>query len=385
MILSQRINNLPMPAIAEIGMRAMRAGWSDMLPLAVGEPRFALPQAVQRAFHDFNFDRSTKYSPLGGYPELIDRIADKLRRVNGIDATTDNIFTVLGGSHGLYSVISVLIDPGDEVLIPDPCWEHYPNIIKLAGGQPVRFRMHRDNEHWRPDFENLTAVVSPRTRVLLVNTPLNPTGAMLSHEEICEIADFCAYHQIQLVCDEEYETFVHADRPHVSPSSIFPDSIGIFSFSKSFALTGIRLGYIFAPCDVIDALKRFALFTHMFPPSPSQEIALAVLKDDYMSYLELVRTDYRDRATRFSEMLRSVPGVSCDRPEGGVFVFPRIPLEVGSSADVLVDEYHILCVPGQAAGTSGIGHVRFFIGIDEAVMTETCMRLRKAIKKGAST
>jgi aspartate/methionine/tyrosine aminotransferase len=370
--------DLPLSAVASIAEEAAAAGWTDVIPMAGGEPRFAPPSAALSALPAAPTDALTKYSPFRGTPALLTGILRKLAEVNDLEVDLAEVIAVPGGAQALFSTLSVLLDEDRrEVVLADPCWEHYPRIARAAGATVVTVPTHREDAHDRLDLDVLAATVSSRTAAVLLNTPLNPTGSMLTATELLAIGDVCDRAGARLVVDEEYETFAYGGRRHVTARAIVPGAISLFSFSKSFALTGIRLGYVCADPVVIDAIKRFGLFTYMYSPSPSIVMAAALLQDDLRPYLEKVRSEYEGKARALVADLARVPGVACTMPEGGVYTFPRIASPDGSSMAMrLVREQHLLCVPGEVAGTAGRGHVRLFIGLDEDVNHAAVARIR---------
>ncbi|MEV6978296.1 pyridoxal phosphate-dependent aminotransferase [Kitasatospora sp. NPDC093806] len=369
--------DLPMSAVAGIAEKAAAAAWPDVLPLAGGEPRFDPPAEALAALRDADVWQLTKYSPFKGYPELLAGIQRKLAAVNGLEVGLDELITVPGGAAALFTVLGTLVH-GErrKVVLTDPCWEHYPNIVTAVGGRSELVGTVPEGPHNRIDLDALARAVDGTTAAVLLNSPLNPTGSMLSAEEIEAVGAICARHGARLVVDEEYETFVYGDRRHVTARAVRPDAISLFSFSKSYALTGLRLGYVTAEPELVEAFKRFGLYSYMYPASPSQLMAAALVNADLTEYTERVRAEYEAKARRFSAALDALPGVECDMPEAGVYVFPRIALPDGSSAgQELIDHQHLLCVPGDVAGATGRGHVRFFLGVDDAVIDEAVARV----------
>jgi aspartate/methionine/tyrosine aminotransferase len=375
---------LPLSAVATVAERAQAAGWKDALPMAGGEPRFDPPRAALSVLANQQpgmICAVTRYSPFRGRFGLLEGIQRKLATVNGVHAGLDELIVVPGGSAGLFAVLSVLITPRRrDVVITDPCWEHYPNIITAAGGRAVRLRTTIQDAHNELDLDEIAAMVTSRTAAVLLNSPLNPTGSMLSSAEIEAVGELCDRRATALIVDEEYETFSYGGRRHMSARAAHPTAISVFSFSKSFALTGIRLGYVAAPPPVIDALKRFALYTWMYPPSPSQVMAEALLTGELLVYLEQVRQAYERKASYLASALDNAPGVDCAMPEGGVYVFPRIADVEGTSlTSRLIEEQHLLCVPGEAAGETGIGHVRLFVGLEDELLDEAVERVQRCL------
>jgi aspartate/methionine/tyrosine aminotransferase len=370
--------DLPLSAVASIAEEAAAAGWTDAIPMAGGEPRFAPPPSALSALHTAPVEALTRYSPFRGTAALLTGIQRKLAEVNDLEVGLAEVIAVPGGAQALFSALSVLLD-GDrrEVVLADPCWEHYPRIAQAAGATVVTVPTHRQGAHDRLDLDALSAAVSSRTAAVLLNSPLNPTGSMLTVAELAAIGGVCERAGARLVVDEEYETFAYGGRRHVTARAVVPGAVSLFSFSKSFALTGIRLGYVCADAVTVDAVKRFGLFTYMYSPSPSIAMAAALLADDLRPYLEKVRSEYEGKARALVADLARVPGVACDMPEGGVYAFPRIAGPDGSSMAMrLVREQHLLCVPGEAAGSAGRGHVRLFLGLDEEVNRAAVDRIR---------
>jgi aspartate/methionine/tyrosine aminotransferase len=369
--------DLPLSAVSQILTRAAAHGWSDVLPLAGGEPRFASPEGALQRLRTDDSDQITKYSPFAGQKDLLSAIREKLQKINGMDVHEDNILCVPGGSAAILGALMAVVDSGSEVVISDPCWEHYLSMVRLAGAVPRRFRMTFDGTRYTPDLDSLAAAIGGRTRAILLNTPLNPCGAVLRREEAVAIAELAASKNVWLIVDEEYETFVHGENVHFSAGSLDNNVISLYSFSKSFALTGVRLGYIVAPARIIDLTRRYALYSHMYPPSPSQRIAYGALSGDYVGYLRGVRAEYERLMQRLYDGIAPINGISCWKPEGGVYLFPRIDLPINRTpADVLIDDFHLLCVPGEVAGEMGRGHVRFFYGVTEGQIDQAVSRIR---------
>jgi aspartate/methionine/tyrosine aminotransferase len=375
-VVSRRAD-LPISAVAAIAERAVAGGWDDAIPMAGGEPGFDIPKAAMLGLSRADNDLVTKYSPFRGHPRLLDGIQCKLRDINGLEVSTDEIIVVPGGAAGLFSAVAVLLTPERRrVVLTDPCWEHYPNIVRAAEGDPVRVRTLYEGNHNRIDLCAFDELLDDRTAAVLLNTPLNPTGSILRPDELLAVYDRCQAVGATLVVDEEYETFIYGRRHHMTARSSCPEAVSVFSFSKSFALTGIRLGYVTAPPEIIDALKRFGLYTYMYPASPSQVMAAAVLEQDQTSYLHAVRQEYERKAAFLSQQLGQLNTVTCAMPEGGVYVFPCMQQEDGTSLALdLIEEQHVLCVPGEVAGISGKGHVRFFIGLEEDLTHEALRRI----------
>lgn len=378
--LSESLSHIQDSAVSLIISEAARQAWDDVIPMAGGEPTFAVIDGALKALHAFDERMLTKYSPFTGYPELVELLLRKLATVNDVHIRRDELIVVPGGAAALWGAISSVTDAGTEVIVTDPCWEHYHSIVRMTGAIPVAWKMFQGVMNGQLDLAELEALITPRTRALLINSPLNPCGYVFSEQDLRALIEICARYNVHLICDEEYETFVYGDRCHVSPRAISGDVISLHSMSKGFAMTGVRVGYVVAPPEVITLIRRAALYSYMFPSSTAQCLAIAVLRQDYLPYLSSVRKDYEARARAFADGLSAVASVEVEMPPGGVYLFPKVPLIDGcNAAHALIRKDHLLCVPGDVAGASATSHVRFFIGVPSKMVSDAIMRIRRRI------
>ncbi|KAF0824289.1 pyridoxal phosphate-dependent aminotransferase [Cytobacillus firmus] len=379
------VDSIQMSAVSSISIKASEKGWDDTIFMAGGEPQFSPPSSVNKAFSEIVEKGYNKYSPFAGYSSLLQKIKVKLRDFNNIHVNEEQIYTVPGGSSALFTALMTLIEKGDEVLIQDPCWEHYAQIINLLGGVAKKVKMVRnENGHLRVDREILEKSITDKTKVLLLNTPLNPTGSVLTTDEIKDIVEVVEKYDIHLVADEEYEGFVFDPYKHISPAAIYPKTITLFSFSKTYALTGIRLGYIVAPEDIINAIRKVSLYSFMYAPSPSQYVAEAVLSDNHIEFAKRACQEMFEKSRYLSKSLQSIPGVLCDDTESGLYVNPNFSnfrISGIEMSELLFERYHLLSVPGEVSGENGKGSVRLYVGLDQKVLEEAVKRIRSAVEQ----
>lgn len=379
---SDLIDGLPDSAVSRILTEAANANYPDALPLAGGEPCFPIFDKIISSLNGFDEKLITKYSPFKGHNLLLELIQKKLQIINNINADLNELIVVPGGSFALIAALMAVVNPADEVLISNPCWEHYVSIVRLCRAKPVRFNMRFDGARYTVDMEHLKSAISQNTKAILLNTPLNPIGSVLSRDEAKAICQLAKEKNFWILIDEEYETFIYDHNSHYSARSEDENVITLFSFSKSFALTGIRLGYIVAPKRIINLIRRYGLYTYMYPSSPSQCMAIHLLSGDYISYLSNVAEIYQKKMSRLYNGIKDINGIDCWRPEGGVYLFPR--LIVDSKIDVakkLISEFHLLCVPGYVAGEIGKYNIRLFIGAEDQHLYEAASRLILFMKK----
>jgi aspartate aminotransferase len=356
-----------------------------------GDPSFAPAAHVSEAVVAAMYAGKTHYVPNNGIPELRTALADKVRTKNGLAGTTSNdIFVTNGAMHALNVTFGALLSPGDEVIIPDPMWTEVAENIRLAGGVTVGVRLSAE-EDFAYRAADIAAAITPRTTAIFLNTPHNPTGAVLSRDELRAIYDVARQHGLWIVSDEAYEDLVFAPHEHVSIGSIAEADdtrvISIFSFSKSHAMSGLRTGYIVTRAPLLqDRLPKLLRCTINGVNSLAQWAALAAVKGSDSSTLAM-RDEYCVRRDMLLAALRDIPGVRPFTPRGTFFIWAELDpsvyerLEV-ADADALsasLADDGIGSAPGDAFGPSYPDAIRFSFSCDTAMVREGSARLREAL------
>ncbi len=334
----------------------------DAISLGVGEPDFDTPWKVRdEAIYSLERGR-TFYTSNSGLKELRIEIADYLSRHYGLsyNPLTEMIMTV-GGSEGIDIAFRAMLDPGDEVLIPEPCYVSYDPCTILAGGVPVSIPLKEENE-FRLKPEELEAAITDKTKILVMPFPNNPTGAIMEREDLEPIVDIVIKHDLFVLTDEIYSELSYTGQPHISIAS-FPGmkerTIYINGFSKSHAMTGWRLGYACGPQEVIAQMTKIHQFAIMCAPTTSQYAALTAIRDCDEDVANM-REEYNDRRRYLLERFKKM-GIKCFEPFGAFYIFPSIAEFKMSSEEFctrLLREKEVAVVPGTAFGASGEGNVR---------------------------
>jgi arginine:pyruvate transaminase len=365
-------------AVHMAGRKRVSAGEPTIF-LSIGEPDLPPPAAViDRAVASLRAGR-TKYASGQGEPGALRAIAGHLSRRSGHEVAPEQVLYTAGTQHGLYVVLTTLVETGDEVLVPDPYYATYEGVVASTGATFVAVpTLPEDGFHLRADA--LEALITPRSRVLLLNTPSNPTGAVLSEAEIDAIGEVCARHDLWIVCDEVYAeiTFDTAfsspfDRPHLRDRSV-----SVASISKSHALPGFRAGWAAGPRELAPRMTSVAE-AMLFGSQPFLADAVAVaLAHEHEEVLLLKRT-FRERAIALVDALRGSEAVSVHMPEGGMFVMPDIRA-TGLSGEQfawrLLEECGVVVMPGESFGSRGAGHIRIALTVEADVMADACRRIR---------
>lgn len=346
-----------LPASASIALmdkgRELKAAGADVISLAGGEPDFDTPPLAALAGIHGITSGHTHYGPGRGLLRLREQLAHKLWQDNLISVTPDQILVTPGGKFGVFLAVYSLINPGDEVIIFTPAWVSYGPIVQLAGGVPVYANLHFETQY-RIDQEVLEACVSPRSRILIVNSPNNPTGRVLTSEECDVIVEFALKHDLMIISDEIYEKIIFDDHKHVSLGSIeaIRDRvITINGFSKASAMTGWRLGYTCASQTVIDTIYKLYQHTMTCVSEFSQDAAMAALED--IASVELMRQSYLDRRNQFIHELQKNPHITCLMPEGAFYAWVKVDYQGMSAQELsfyLLDRAGVITVPGHAYG-----------------------------------
>ena len=364
-------------AVHQDAMRLRDAG-ADVIFLTVGDPDQAPPQRLIEATVAALREGRTGYSPTVGYPALREAIAARHARRTGRPCTTDNVAVVPGAQGGVYCALQCLAGPGDEVIVPEPIYATYQGVVGASGARMVTVPLRADRG-FHPDLEALSAAITPRTRVIWINSPHNPTGAVFTAAEIEAIAELCRSRDLWLLSDEVYEDLAFA-RPHVSPWSL-PDmadrTVVVSSLSKSHAVPAFRLGWIIGP----PALSRhlFDLLLSMTYGSPAfiQIGALAALSHD-LPEVAALRAAYQARAGQLCELLAEAPNCRAIPPEGGMFVLLDVRptgLSAQQFALQLLEREHVAVLPCDSFGPSAVGHLRIALSAPDSRLTEAGRRI----------
>ena len=356
----------------------------DVISLSVGEPDFSTPFHIRDKGIESLEKGKTWYTSNAGMPRLRAAIAGYVERHIGVSYRPDDeVLVTVGGSEGIDLCLRALVEPGDEVLIPEPCFVCYDPLTRLAGGVPVPI-VTKAEDAFRLTAEALKAAITPKTKVLVFPFPNNPTGAVMRREHLEAIAEVLRGTDIVVLSDEIYGDLTYGDEKHVSIASL-PDmqerTVYISGFSKSFAMTGWRLGYVCAPTPIMKQMLKVHQYGLMCAPTVSQFAAIEAMENGDEDVAEM-REDY-DRRRRFLVSELQKLGLPCFDPEGAFYVFPSIQSTGLSSEDFcqqLLKEQHVAIVPGNAFGESGEGFVRISYCYSIEHITEAMRRLKAFLK-----
>ena len=357
----------------------MDLAWADpeAIHLEVGEPDFPTPEHVVEAAHEAARAGQTRYAPNAGVPELREALADKVVRRNGYEASPEQVVVTQGGVQALHLTLLALLEPGDEVLLPDPAWPNFRMIAHLLGARVLPYPLVAEGD-FLPRVEDLERLVTPRTRAILVNSPSNPLGAVVPRERVEELLTFARQHGLWYISDEVYDE-ISFDDAFVSAGSLAePDDrlVSIYSFSKVYAMTGWRVGYLVAPPDLAK------LVTGMQEPivscvnTPAQMAALAAVTGPQGVVREM-RESYRTRRDELLEVLDR-GGLPSSRPSGAFYVWADVSAAGVPSMELarsLIEREHVAVAPGGAFGELGEGYVRLSLASSREDLLEGASRL----------
>lgn len=394
-MLSERARRVqPSPTLAIDSMaKAMRSEGKDVINFGVGEPDFDTPENIKEAAIRAIRNGFTKYTPASGISELKDAIIDKLRRENSLSYTPEEIIISCGAKHSLYNIAQALLQKGDEVIIPVPYWVSYPEQVVLNDATPVFVGTEEEDSFiLRP--EALRESITPRTKALILNSPSNPTGTTYRKKDLEAIAEICLRHNIIIISDEIYEKLVYDDTHHISIASLGPEmknrTIVVNGLSKCYAMTGWRIGYAAGPKEIIKAMAAIQSQSTSNPTSIAQKAAVEALRGPQDSVRLMVEEFDRRRRYMVSE-LNSIEGVSCTKPTGAFYVFPRIDSFFGrtvsnsiikNSSDLcmyLLKEALVATVPGSAFGDDR--YIRLSYATSMENIKKGMERIREALKR----
>jgi aspartate aminotransferase len=349
--------------------KAMKAEGIDVCGFGAGEPDFDTPEHIKAAAQAAIETGFTKYTPSSGIPELRQAISDKFKADNGLDYKPSQIIVSNGAKHSCYNAILATCQPGDEVVIPSPYWLSYPEMVRLAGADPV-FVQTKEENNWKMTADDFEAAMTPRTKMVILNSPGNPTGSVYTAEELQAIVDVAAGEDILILSDEIYEKLVYDDVKHVSVASLSQEAYGltitINGFSKAYSMTGWRLGYLGAPESIAKAIDAIQSHSTSNPCSFAQKGALAALKGD-QTPVEDMRSEFDLRRNYMVQRLSSIERISIVAPQGAFYVLANISqlgLSSSNFAERLLSKHHVAVVPGVAFGNDGTVRFSYATSLD---------------------
>lgn len=353
--------------------KALAAQGVDVVGFVAGEPDFDTPEFVKDAAIAAIKSGFTKYTATGGMPELKAAVCDKLKRENKLEYTPEQVLVSAGAKHSLYNLFQALLSDGDEVIIFAPYWVSYPEMVQLAGGKPVILQTREENGY-APDPEALKKALTPRTRALIINSPSNPSGAVLSRQALRGIADAIKDHDCLVVSDDIYEKLLYIDEPFANIANVapelFPRTVVVNGMSKAFSMTGWRLGYAAGPKPLIAGMQTIQDQSTSNASSISQKAGLAALQGPPDAVQAMVK-EFRARRDLFVNGLNALPGLTCRMPEGAFYVFPNVTQwltksyqgkPVGGSlrlSEILLEDFRVGAVPGEPFGAEGYLRMSF--------------------------
>ncbi len=381
--ISSRLKNVSASLTLAITAKAkkMKKEGLDVIGFGSGEPDFDTPSVIKDAAIQAIKDGRTKYTPASGTNELKEAICDKFRRENNLTYDPSQIVVSCGAKHSLYNIIQAIIDTGDEIIVPSPYWLSYPEMVKLAGGNPI-FAETDDSSGFKIKPDALLDHITPRTKAVILNSPSNPTGCVYTSDELKQIGAVCEKKDILIISDEIYEHILFDEKKHASIAALgedfFKRTIVVNGVSKAFAMTGWRVGYTASPIkEITEAVKNLQSHSTSNPASISQAAALIAVSGSSSSSGVMVR-EFEKRRNYMVERIDSMKALSCVKPEGAFYLFCKIEKEGLTSmelAEKLLEEAKVALVPGKAFGSDR--HVRLSFATGMENITKGLDRIEK--------
>lgn len=368
--------------------RALEATGKSIVYLQIGEPDFDTPANVREAAKRALDDGLTHYPPYAGLPDLRAAIAEDITARRGFPAKPENVFVTVGGKGVMVYAIMALVDPGDEVIVPDPGYPIYDSITRFVGGTPVPLPIRQSND-FRLDVDELAALITPRTKLLVINSPENPTGGVLTRDDIERIAELAQRHDLVVLSDEIYSRILYDGAEHVSIASLdgmLDRTITLDGFSKTYAMTGWRMGYAVVPDWLVKAYSQLVINTISGVTAFAQAGAIEAIRGPQTEVDAMVE-EFRARRDLIVDGLNEIPGFDCIRPQGAFYVFPDVS-ETGMSgaelADKLLYEAGVCVLAGTAFGAEGEKHIRISYANSRENLAEALRRIGAFIATGAA-
>lgn len=371
----QRINESQTLAI-DAKAKAMKAKGEDVVGLVAGEPDFDTPDFIKEAAIQAIKDGKTKYTPASGLPQLRAAICKKLETENHLKYEPAQVIVSCGAKHSIFNIIVSTLNAGDEVLIPSPYWVSYPEMVQYVGAKPI---VVPTGNALKANPELLSKYKTSKTKLLILNSPSNPTGVVYQKSELEAIGQWCLENNVWIISDEIYEKLWYADEPFCSIASLDPEiqkiSFVVNGVSKAYSMTGWRIGYVACDLEIAKAMGRLQSQSTSNPTSIAQWAAIAAIEGD-QSVVETMRQTYIRRRKLVLDLLRQIPGTSCVEPGGAFYVFPSFKNGQMNSfefCEKLLQEQKVATVPGAAFGQEG--YLRISYATSDEIITEGIHRI----------
>ena len=390
-MLAKRVSHIkPAPTLALTAkVSQLKAQGVDIVGFGAGEPDFDTPDFIKEACIRALKEGKTKYAPSAGIPQLREALAEKLLKENGIEYKPSEIVITAGAKMALFLIMLALLEEGDEVLLPTPYWVTYPEQILLCNAKVVEVPL-REEEGFVLKADLLREYITPKTKMLILNSPSNPTGAVIPEEELRKIAELCLEKNILIVSDECYEAFLYDGERFVSPASLSKEireiTFTVNAFSKSYSMTGWRVGYVACPEKYAKVIADLNSQSISNATTFAQYGALEALKNpEAKTFVENMRKTFEKRRDLAYSLLREIPKVSVVKPKGAFYIFPNFTYysqKLGSDlklADYLIEKGRVAGVPGSAFGAEG--YLRLSYCVSESQVEEGINRIRIAVEK----
>ncbi|MBY9074717.1 pyridoxal phosphate-dependent aminotransferase [Nocardioides sp. WL0053] len=370
--------------------KALKAAGRPVIGFGAGEPDFPTPDyIVEAAVEACRDPRNHRYTPAGGLPELKQAIVEKTRRDSGYEVEAAQVLVTNGGKQAIYEAFATMLDPGDEVIVPAPYWTTYPESIRLAGGVPVEV-LADETQDYKVTPEQLEAARTDRTKVLLFNSPSNPTGAVYSRDEVEAIGRWALEHGLWVMTDEIYEHLVYDGLETASLPVAVPEiadrCVVVNGVAKTYAMTGWRIGWVIGPRDVVKAATNLQSHATSNVSNVAQRAAIAAVSGDLSAVEEMKKAFDRRRRTIVA-MLNEIDGVFCPEPKGAFYAYPSVkgllgrtvdgvtPQTSAELAELILDKVEVAAVPGEAFGSPG--YLRFSYALGDDDLVEGITRVQK--------
>lgn len=377
---SHRCQNIAPSMTLSIDARAkeMKAAGLNVIGFGAGEPDFPTPQHICDAAKEAIDLGMTRYTPAAGTKELRKAICEKLRRDNDMTYTYGDILVSNGAKHSLFNIFQAILDPGDEVLIPTPCWVSYPELVRMAGGVPV-FIPATEETNFIPTNKDIASRVTRRTKAIVITSPSNPNGSVWEQEQLQFVADLAVSHPFFVVSDEIYEKLIYDGRKHLSIAQlgeqIKSQTFLVNGVSKAYAMTGWRIGYVAGPRNVISAMSSFQSQATSNPNSIAQYAAMKALQGD-QNCVDAMVAQFEKRRDAMVEKINAIPGLSCRKPQGAFYIMMNIKQMLGKHydgrmiessldfAELLLAEKQVALVPGVAFEAEGYCRLSYAVSME---------------------